>query len=109
MTKFYLAVNNGFSVQDNPEPEQWIRPIAAAGARYLEYFADHMDPLFAQRVITGRSEYFRETMRIIRKHKLEVVSVGTGRLSYLVNVLSHPYPDMAEEGLRWCKAMVDMA
>jgi sugar phosphate isomerase/epimerase len=109
MTKFYLIVNNGYSVQDNPEPKEWIRPIAAAGARYIEFFADHMDPLFARQVILRRSEYFQETMRVLRRHKVRAVSVGTGRLSYLGNVLSHPYPDMAEEGLRWCKAMVDLA
>ena len=109
MTKFYLIANNGFTVQDNPEPSEWVKPIAAAGVRYLEYFADHMDPLFARQVIVNRSAYFQETMQTIRKHKIKVISVGTGRLSYLVNVLSHPYPDMAEEGLRWCKAMVDLA
>jgi sugar phosphate isomerase/epimerase len=109
MTKFYLIVNNGYSVQDNPEPEEWVKPIAAAGVRYIEYFADHMDPLFAQRVVAKRSEYFQATMRTLRKHRIKAISVGTGRLSYLVNALSHPYPDMAEEGLRWCKAMVDEA
>lgn len=109
MPKFYLIVNNGYTVQDNPEPREWIKPIAAARARYIEYFADHMDPLFARQVILRRSEFFQETMRTLRKHRVEVVSVGTGRLSYLVNVLSHPFPDMAQEGLRWCKAMVDLA
>lgn len=109
MPQFHLLVNNGYSVQDNPEPREWIKPIAASGARFVEYFADHMDPLFARRVIVRRSEYLQDTLRALRKHKATVISVGTGRLSYLVNVLSHPYDDMADEGLRWCKAMVDEA
>jgi len=109
MQKFLLLVNNGYTVQDNPEPEVWVRPAAASGVRYLEYFADHMDPLYYERVIRDRSEYFRDTMRVLEENSIEVVSVGTGRLLYLTNALAHPYADMAEEGLRWCKGMVDLA
>ena len=43
-----LVGNNGYTVQDNPEPERWVRPLVAAGLVRLEFFADHMDPLFAR-------------------------------------------------------------
>ena len=109
MTCFYLVGNNGYSVQDNPEPEEWVRPIAEAGLRYLEFFADHMEPVIFERVIQERSEYFQATDQAIRENELSVVSVTTGRISYLLNVLNHPYPDARREGMRWCQRMVDLA
>jgi sugar phosphate isomerase/epimerase len=48
-------------------------------------------------------------MRTIREHRLEMVSVTTGRISYLLNVLNHPYADVRREGMRWCRRMVDLA
>jgi len=109
MTRFYLVGNNGYSVQDNPEPEEWVRPLVAAGITHLEYFADHMEPVIYENVIRDRSEYFQATMDTIRRSRLSVASVTTGRISYLLNVLSHPYADARAEGMRWCRRMVDLA
>jgi len=109
VTAFRLVGNNGYSVQDSPEPEAWVRPILDAGLRHLEYFVDHMDPVIFENVIRNRSGYFRATMDTIRGHGLTVISATTGRISYLLNVLSHPYPDAREEGIRWCERMVDLA
>jgi len=109
MTQFYLVGNNGYSVQDNPEPEEWVRPVAAAGLRHLEFFADHMEPVIFANVIRERSEYFQATVRALRDNRLNVISVTTGRISYLLNVLNHPYADVRREGMRWCRAMVDLA
>ena len=109
MTRFYLVVNNGYSVQDNPEPEAWVQPILATGLRHMDFFTDHMEPVIFENVIRNRSAYFTATMETIRKHGLHVVSATTGRISYLLNVLAHPYDDAREEGIRWCKRMVDLA
>lgn len=104
-----LVGNNGYTVQDNPEPERWVRPLVAAKLGHLEFFADHMDPLFAREVITGRSEYFRATAEVLGESSIDVVSIGTGRLSYLQNLISHPYADMRREGLRWLRGLADLA
>ena len=109
MTRFRLVGNNGYTVQDNPEPEEWVRPIVRAGLHHLEFFADHMDPVIFENVIRSRSEYFQATLDTIREHDLRLVSVTTGRISYLLNVLNHPYPDARREGMRWCQRMVDLA
>ena len=109
MTEFWLLGNNGYSVQDNPEPSRWVRPLVEAGFTYFEYFTDHLDPAFYSNVLRRKSEFVRETLRVIEKNGLEVVSIATGRLPYLTNLLSHPFDDMAEEGLRWCKGLADMA
>jgi len=106
---FVLVGNNGYTVQDNPEPERWAGPLVEAELGCLEFFADHMDPLFAREVIRQRSEYFQATARVLREGSIEVVSIGTGRLSYLQNLISHPYADMRAEGLRWLKGLADLA
>ena len=109
MTQFHLVINNGYSVQDSPEPEAWVQPILASGLRQMDYFVDHMEPVIFENVIRNRSGYFAATMETIRRHGLEVVSATTGRISYLLNVLAHPYDDARDEGIRWCRRMVDLA
>ncbi len=109
MTEFLLLGNNGFSVQDNPEPSRWVGPLVEAGFTYFEYFTDHLDPGFYSNVLRRKSEFVRETLRVIEKNGLETVTIATGRLPYLTNLLSHPFDDMAEEGLRWCRGLADMA
>jgi len=109
MTEFWLLGNNGFSVQDNPEPSRWVKPLVEAGFTYFEYFADHLDPILCSNVLKRKSEFVRETLRVIEKNGLEAVTIATGRLPYLRNLLSHPFDDVAEEGLRWCKGLADMA
>ncbi len=109
MTEFWLLGNNGYSVQDNPEPSRWVRPLVEAGFTYFEYFTDHLDPSFYANVLRRRSEFVKETLRVIEKNGLEAVAIATGRLPYLANLLSHPFDDMADEGLRWCKGLADMA
>ena len=109
MTRFTVVVNNGYSVQDSPEPEAWVQPILASGVRHIDYFVDHLEPVICENVIRNRSGYYAATMEAIRRHELTVVSATTGRISYLLNVLAHPYDDMRDEGIRWCKRMVDLA
>ena len=107
--RFYLLANNGYTTQDYPEPEEWVRPIERAGLKLLEFYADHMEPLLARRVIESRSEYFQATVRALEKAGATVVSVGTGRVSYMQNLFSHPFADMREEGFRWLGALVELA
>jgi sugar phosphate isomerase/epimerase len=109
MTKFTLMGNNGYTVQDHPDPHEWIRPLAEAGLRHMEFYVDHLDPLYYENVIQNRTAFFQATVEVLQEHQIRVVSVGTGKLIYLCNGLSHPYPDMAAEGMRWCKGMVDLA
>ena len=104
-----LVGNNGYTVQDHPEPDMWVRPLRKGQLRYLEFFADHLDPAYYPHVIRNRSEYFRATVDLLQKERIQVVCVTTGRMSYLVNGLSHPYADMRAEFLRWCEGLADLA
>ncbi len=107
--KFLLLGNNSYTTQDYPEPDEWVRPVERAGLKLLEFYADHMEPLLARRVIEERSEYFQATVGALENAGIRVVSVGTGRISYMQNLFSHPFADMREEGFRWLEALVDLA
>jgi len=104
-----LLGNNGYTVQDHPEPEMWVRPLRKGQLRHLEFFADHLDPLYYANVIRNRSEYLTDTLKLLEQERITVDCVTTGRLSYLTNGLSHPYADMREEFMRWCEGMADLA
>jgi len=107
--KFFLLGNNSYTTQDYPEPEEWVKPVERAGLKLLEYYADHMEPLLARRVIENRSEYFQATVRALEGAGVRVVCVGTGRISYMQNLFSHPFADMRDEGFRWLEALIDLA
>ena len=109
MTVFSLIGNNGFTTEDYPEPRTWAEVLQAMGCRRLEYFADHMEPLMLRRVIEEESEFFQATRRALSEAELEVFSAATGRISYRLNILSHPYPDCRREALRWCRSFIDLA
>ncbi len=109
MTEFALVANNGYSVQDNPEPEAWVRPMVAAGLHHLEFFSDHLEPVIFENVIRKKSRLLRDTLKAIESHNIKIVSVTTGKISYLLNVLAHPYDDARTEGIRWCERLVDLA
>ena len=109
ITTFELIGNNGFTTEDYPEPAVWAEVLRAMGLRRLEYFADHMEPLMLRRVVEEESEFFQATRRALEHAGLEVFSAATGRISYRLNMLSHPYPDCRREALRWCRALIDLA
>jgi sugar phosphate isomerase/epimerase len=108
-TRFRLIGNNGFTTEDYPQPEIWASVLRDMGLAEFEYFADHMEPVLFRSVVTERSEFFQATVKAIGEYGLEVWSAATARVSYLMNLLSHPYADMRSEGLEWCKAYVDLA
>lgn len=109
MTRFRLIGNNGFTTEDYPEPEAWAGVLARAGLVEFEYFADHLEPVLFRRVVRERSEFFKATRQAIAGAGLKVWSGATARVSYLLNLLNHPYADMRREGLEWCKAFIDLA
>jgi sugar phosphate isomerase/epimerase len=109
MTRFKLIGNNGFTTEDYPEPEVWAGVLARAGLVEFEYFADHLEPVLFRRVVAEESEFLQATRRAIRDHGLRAWSGATARVSYLLNMLSHPYADMRREGAAWCKAFIDLA
>lgn len=106
---FELIANNGFTTEDYPQPELWAEVIQAMGLRCLEYFADHMEPILLRRVIEAESEFFQATRRALAEHGLSVFSGATARISYLLNMLSHPYADCRREGVRWCRSFIDLS
>jgi hypothetical protein len=108
MTRFRLIGNNGFVTEDYPEPEAWAAVLARAGLRQFEYFADHLEPVLFRRIVERQSEFFRATREAIRARGLTVWSGATARVSYLMNLLSHPYADMRAEGVAWCCAFIDL-
>ena len=108
MTRFKIIGNNGFATDDYPEPEIWAWVLKQAGLVEFEYFADHLEPVLFRRVIQKKSEFFQATVRAIDKNGLKVWSGATARISYLLNMLNHPSPDMRREALEWCKAFVDL-
>ena len=109
MTRFRLIGNNGFTTEDYPEPEVWAAVLKRAGLEEFEYFADHIEPILFRRVIREGSEFLQATRRAIAEAGLTVWSGATARVSYLLNLLNHPYADMRAEGLEWCKAFIDLA
>ncbi|MBE3070441.1 MAG: TIM barrel protein [Planctomycetes bacterium] len=109
MTRFRLIGNNGFTTEDYPEPEAWAGVLARAGLTEFEYFADHLEPVLFRRVVRERSEFFEATRQAVAGAGLKVWSGATARVSYLLNLLNHPYADMRREGLEWCKAFIDLA
>ena len=109
MTRFKIIGNNGFTTEDYPEPEVWAGVLARAGLTELEYFADHLEPVLFRHVIRSRSTFLQATLEAMRSHGLAPWSAATARVSYLMNLLNHPYADMRREGLEWCKALVDLA
>ena len=109
MTAFELIGNNGFTTEDYPEPAMWAEVVQAMGLRRLEYFADHMEPLLLRRVIEAESAFFQATRRALDEAGLEVFSAATGRISYRLNMLSHPYADCRREAVRWCRSLIDLA
>ena len=109
MTRFKIIGNNGFTTEDYPEPEVWAGVLERAGLKEFEYFADHLEPVLFRRVVEKESEFLRATREAIRAHGLKVWSGATARVSYLLNLLSHPYADMREEGVAWCCAFIDLA
>ena len=104
-----LVGNNGYTVQDHPEPEMWVRPLRKGQLRHLEFYADHLDPIVYANVIKKRSDYFQATVDMLQQEGITVDSISTGRLCYLTNGLSHPYADMREEFLRWCEGLTELA
>ncbi len=109
MTTFYLVGNNSFSPQDFPEPEQWAKPFDAAGLRFLEFFSDYLDPLIFSEVVEKRTEFFQATMRVLNERGIMPLAIGSGRIPYTLNLLSHPYVDMRRVGMKWCRRFIDMA
>lgn len=101
MTTFYLLGNNGYSVQDTPEPEEWVKPLREAGLCRLEYFQDHMEPVYFETIVRDRSSFYQATMQVLRENGISVDSFTTGRLLYMTNGLSHPYEDARCEAVRW--------
>ena len=108
VTRFKIIGNNGFTTEDYPEPEVWAGVLRRAGLMEFEYSADHLEPVLFRRVIRRKSEFFEATRRAIADHGLKVWSGATARISYLLNMLNHPYADMRAEALAWCKAFVDL-
>lgn len=108
-TVFELIANNGFTTEDYPYPEVWCGVIKDMGLKKLEYFADHMDPLLFRPVVRDRSKFFQDTVRAIENAGLEVWSGATARVSYLQNMLSHPWPDMRAVAMDWMRAFIDQA
>lgn len=108
ITTFELIGNNGFTTEDYPDPAVWAGVLRAMDLRRLEYFADHMEPVLLRRVIEEESEFFQATRRALAAAGLEVWSGATARISYLLNLLSHPYADVRREGVRWCRAFIDL-
>jgi len=108
MTAFVLIGNNGFTTEDHPQPELWAEVLAAAGLPQFEYFADHLEPVIFRAVVEGESEFFQATRAAISLHGLTVFSGATARISYLLNLLSHPYPDMRACGRAWLRAFIDL-
>jgi sugar phosphate isomerase/epimerase len=109
LTRFRLIGNNGFTTEDYPEPEVWAGVLAKAGLVEFEYFADHLEPVLFRRVIQEESEFLQATRRAMAASGLKVWSGATARVSYLLNLLNHPYADMRREALQWCRAFIDLA
>jgi len=109
MTQFMLLANNGFTTDDYPQPDDWAGVVRDMGVTWFEYFTDHMEPLMFRRVIRERSEFFQATRDAIQRHGIQVYSAATARVSYLQNMLSHPYEDMRRVGREWGEAMIDLA
>ena len=108
MTVFALIGNNGFTTEDHPQPEIWAEVLAAAGLRRFEYFADHLEPVIFRSVIERESEFFQATRSCLERFGLEVFSGATARISYLLNMLSHPYADMRAAGREWMRAFIEL-
>lgn len=108
MTVFSLIGNNGFTTEDHPQPELWAEVLAEAGLRRFEYFADHLEPVIFRRVVAEESEFFQATRRALERFGLSVFSGATARVSYLLNMLSHPYPDMRRAARDWMRAFIDL-
>lgn len=108
MTVFSLIGNNGFTTDDHPQPELWAEVLSAAGLRQFEYFADHLEPVIFRRVVAEESEFFQATRRALERFGLSVFSGATARVSYLLNMLSHPYPDMRRAARDWMRAFIDL-
>ena len=108
MTAFILIGNNGFTRDDHPQPELWAEVLVEAGLRQFEYFADHLEPVIFRKVVEEESEFFEATRRAIAEFGLEVFSGATARISYLLNLLSHPYADMRACGRDWVRACIDL-
>jgi sugar phosphate isomerase/epimerase len=85
----------------------WARTLKRMGVRRFEYFADHIEPVVFRRVHEERSEFFKATVEAVKREGLEIWSGATARVSYLLNMLSHPYEDMRECGREWMRAFVD--
>jgi sugar phosphate isomerase/epimerase len=109
LTRFRLIGNNGFTTEDYPEPEAWAGVLARAGLTQFEYFADHLEPVLFRRIVRDESEFLRATREAMRAHGLTAWSGATARVSYLMNLLNHPYADMRREAMEWCKAFIDLA
>jgi len=108
LTRFKIIGNNGFTTEDYPEPEVWAGVLARAGLEEFEYSADHLEPVLFRKVVRSRSAFFQATERAIADHGLRVWSGATARISYMLNMLNHPYADMRAEAMEWCKAFVDL-
>jgi hypothetical protein len=107
-TVFELIGNNGFTTEDYPYPELWAGVLRDMRVRRFEYFIDHLEPALFRSVVEGRTAFFRDTLEAIRTHELEVWAGATARISYLQNMLSHPWPDMRAAALDWMKAFYDL-
>ena len=108
MTAFSLIGNNGFTTEDHPQPELWAEVLASAGLQECEYFADHLEPVIFRKVVEGESEFLQATRAAMARYGLTVFSGATARVSYLLNLLSHPYPDMRACGRDWMRAFIDL-
>lgn len=108
MTAFILIGNNGFTRDDHPQPELWAEVLAEAGLRQFEFFADHLEPVVFRRVVEEESEFLQAIRSSLERFSLSVFSGATARISYLLNMLSHPYPDMRACARDWVRALIDL-
>ncbi|MBN1809419.1 MAG: sugar phosphate isomerase/epimerase [Planctomycetes bacterium] len=109
ITTFQLIANNGFTTEDYPQPGIWADVIRRMGLRQFEYFADHMEPVIFREVVRGQSRFFQATLDAMRERGLQAWSAATARVSYLLNLLSHPYDDMRAAAREWLHAFIDLA
>ncbi|HID95046.1 MAG TPA: sugar phosphate isomerase/epimerase [Candidatus Latescibacteria bacterium] len=103
-----LGINLAFVRKRWTSPEEWFSIVKEKlGLEYVEFCSDLLDPVFVSE--PTRSRLAAEIKSKAEEYGLQIVDYCTGMMPHCINLLSHPDPEVRQDGFRWCEGAVKVA
>jgi len=106
MTKIHLGMNCNFAVNRFTEPEVWTEIVGKdLGLRYVQFVSDLIEPSLPSSI---QEKICKNTVEACKKYGIDVYATFGGHLAHR-HLLGHPNDDIAREGERWMRSLIDQA